>query len=303
MASNSVTPRTTIDQILSHPDFLAARALYIEECTRVYKMGVFPGNFGADAGRVTMLAVIVCLHARYAEHDRETWPTLKRLKETVASFGFASARFVDNFVARLVQTKFLELHQHPSDKRIRLLVPTELLLAWDREWMAAHFGPLALLFPEPGYPLALERNPDFQKAHGSASVPVLEGAVQVAWRNLDVVFFLTATSALSVLFKLCQLGGETQESSIREADLAALTSQLGVSRSHIRNILLAAEQRGFTVRHGDKNQFVMLTPLWIAAFDRFIADSLSYSDLTYQLGCQALAKMKSSNKNKTSPSP
>lgn len=265
-------------------------------------MGVFPGHFGADAGRVTMLAVIVCLHARYTEDDRDTWPTLKRLKETVASFGFASSRFVDNFVARLVQTKFLELHRHPADQRIRLLVPTELLLAWDREWMAAHFGPLALLFPEPGYPLALDRSPDFQKAHGSASVPILEGAVQVAWRNLDVVFFLTATSALSVLFKLCQLGGEAQDSSIREADLATLTSQLGVSRSHIRNMLLAAEQRGFTARHGDKNQYILLTPLWIAAFDRFIADSLSYSDLTYQLGRRALAEMQAVNEPKAAPS-
>lgn len=69
---------------------------------KVYGMGAFPGHFGADAGRVTTLAVIVCLHARYVEDDRETWPTLTRLKDVVIGFGFASPRLIDDFVARLV---------------------------------------------------------------------------------------------------------------------------------------------------------------------------------------------------------
>ncbi len=162
------------------------------------------------------------------------------------------------------------------------------LLRWDREWMAAHFEPLSILYPEPGYALALDRSPAFQTAHGSASVPVLEGAVKVAWRNLAVVFFLAATSALSILFTLCRLGGESTDSALREADLAVLAPQFGVSRSHIRNMLLAAEQHGFLARHGDKGQFIVLTPLWVEAFDRFIADSLSYSDVTYRLGQEVL---------------
>ncbi|MGE7416403.1 hypothetical protein [Methylobacterium tarhaniae] len=284
----------TTEEILSHPRFQECREVYIDNCIDVYKIEGFPGKSSADAGRVTTLAIIVCLHARYIEDDRETWPTLKRLKETVADFGFASPRFIDDFVARLVQTEFLELRHHPADSRVRLLVPTEALLRWDREWMAAHFEPLAVLFPEPGYALAIDRSPAFQKAHGGASVPVLEGAVKVAWRNLDVVFFLAATSALSILFTLCRLGGETTESGVREADLAVLAPQFGVSRSHIRNMLLAAEQHGFLARHGDKGQFIVLTPRWIAAFDRFIADSLSYSDLTYRLGCEALMKQNQS---------
>ena len=282
-----IVARHTVEEILSHPRFQDCRALYIDHCLDVYKPEGFPGKTGADAGRVTTLAIIVCLHARYVEDDRETWPTLKRLKETVADFGFASPRFIDDFVSRLVQTQFLELRHHPADSRVRLLVPTEALLRWDREWMAAHFEPLSILFPEPGYALALARSPAFQKAHGSASVPVLEGAVKVAWRNLAVVFFLAATSALSILFTLCRLGGETTDSALREADLAALAPRFGVSRSHIRNMLLAAEQHGFLARHGDKGQFV-LTPLWIEAFDRFIADSLSYSDITYRLGQELL---------------
>lgn len=283
------SPRISADAILSHPNFPDARAFYIEECIKVYKATTFPGKIGADAGRVTTLAIIVCLHARYAKDNRETWPTLKQLKQSVADFGFASPRLLDTFVARLAQTNFLTMQSHSRDRRIRLLVPTEALLSWDREWMAAHFGPLQILFPKPGYSLALDRSPTFQKAHGSASVPVLDGAVQVAWRNLDVVFFLTATSALSILFTLCRLGGEILGSNLREADLAAFAPEFGVSRSHIRNIVSAAEQRNFIARYGNKNQFIVLTSHWIDAFNKFIADSLSYSDLTYRLAHAALS--------------
>ncbi|WP_244476986.1 hypothetical protein [Methylobacterium sp. Leaf117] len=168
-------------------------------------------------------------------------------------------------------------------------MPTEALLAGDREWMAAHFAPLQVMFLDPGYVLALERDPRFQKAHGSASVAVFEGAATVAWRNLDVVFFLSATGALSILFTLCRMGGEEADSTIREADLSEIAPQFVVSRTHIRNILRAAKERGFIGHHGERRQFIRLTPAWITAFNRFMADSLAYSDLTYRLGLAALA--------------
>ena len=104
----------------------------------------------------------------------------------------------------------------------------------------------------------------------------------VAWRNLDVVFFLSATGALSILFTLCRMGGE-------EADLSEIAPQFGVSRTHIRNILRAAKERGFIGHHGERRQFIRLMPAWITAFNRFMADSQAYSDLTYRLGLAALA--------------
>lgn len=71
--------------------------------------------------------------------------------------------------------------------------------------------------------------------------------------------------------------------------MAAFAPEFGVSRSHIRNIVSAAEQRNFIARYGNKNQFIVLTPHWIDAFNKFIADSLSYSDLTYRLAQAALS--------------
>ncbi|PXW61434.1 hypothetical protein BY998_108136 [Methylobacterium sp. B4] len=44
----------------------------------------------------------------------------------------------------------------------------------------------------------------------------------------------------------------------------------------------------FLVRSGPRNAFIDLTPRWMAAFDRFIADSLVQGDLTYALVRRAL---------------
>lgn len=62
----------TPEQILAHPDFAAARRVFVSEHAKVYESGVFPAQFGADAGRVTTLAIIVCQHANYDPADRAT---------------------------------------------------------------------------------------------------------------------------------------------------------------------------------------------------------------------------------------
>ncbi|MFF8799409.1 MULTISPECIES: hypothetical protein [unclassified Methylobacterium] len=276
------------EDILAHPDFPSARRIFVTEHTKVYEVGTFPGQFGADVGRVTTLAIIVCLHAGYEPADRETWPTLSRLKDTVARFGFASPRLIDDFVTRLVQTGLLTLERQPDDNRVRLLCPTEPLLAWDREWMAAHYAPLAHLYPDPGYDAPLRRDVRFQAAHARAAIAAFDTIIAMTWSNLEIVYFLSSTSALIFLLSFFAMGGADPASRIRESDLARLAPRFGISRSHMRNVLAAARERGFLVRSGPRNAFIHLTPRWMAAFDRFIADSLVQGDLTYALARRAL---------------
>ncbi len=278
----------SVEEILAHPDFPAARALFVAEHARVYEAGTFPAQLGADVGRVTALAILVCLYAAHDPADRATWPTLNRLKDTVARFGFASPRLIDDFVARLVQTGYVEMERQPEDSRVRLLKPTERLLEWDRAWMAAHYAPLDLLYPEPGYGPPLRRDPAFQAAHAGAAPAAFDAIIAMTWSNLEIVFFLSATSALIILLSLFEMGATDPEARIREADLAPLAPRFGVSRTHIRNILSVAQERGFVVRSGPRNAFITLTPRWSAAFDRFIADSLVQSDLTYRLALRAM---------------
>ncbi|BAU89162.1 hypothetical protein MPPM_0557 [Methylorubrum populi] len=278
------------EQILGHPDFPIARRVFVSEHAKVYEAGVFPAQFGADAGRVTTLAIIVCQHAGYDPADRANWPTLSRLKDTVARFGFASPRLIDSFVARLVQTGYVELRQQPDDNRVRLLCPTERLLAWDRDWMAAHYAALEVLYPDPGFGPARRRDPAFQAAHARSAVAAFDAIIAMMWSNLEIIFFLSSTSALIILLSLFEMGGSDPASRIREADLVQLAPRFAVSRSHLRNILAVAQERNFLVRSGPRNAYIHLTPHWVAAFDRFIAGSLAQSDLTYRLALRHQAE-------------
>lgn len=287
LASGLLPDHRSVEDILAHPDFPAARRSFVVEHARVYEAGTFPAQLGADVGRVTTLAIIVCLYAAYDPADRATWPTLNRLKDTVARFGFASPRLIDDFVARLAQTGYVEMERQPDDNRVRLLKPTERLLAWDREWMAAHYAPLDLLYPDPGYGAPMRRDTAFQAVHAGAALAAFDAIIAMTWSNLEIVFFLSATSALIILLSFYEMGGADPDSRIREADLAQLAPRFGVSRTHIRNILGVAQERGFVVRSGPRNSIVHLTPRWMTAFDRFIADSLAQSDLTYRLAQQA----------------
>jgi hypothetical protein len=278
----------SVEEILAHPDFPAARRLFVAEHAKVYEAGTFPAQLGADVGRVTALAILVCLYAAYDPAERATWPTLNRLKDEVARFGFASPRLIDDFAARLAQTGYVEMERQPEDNRVRLLKPTERLLDWDREWIAAHYAPLDLLYPEPGYGPPLRRDRDFQAAHAGAAPAAFDAIAAMMWVNLEIVFFLSATSALIILLAFFEMGGADPDSRIREGDLAHLAPRFGVSRTHIRNILSVAQERGFVVRSGPRNAFLHLTPRWMTAFDRFIADSLVQSDLTYRLALRAM---------------
>ncbi len=280
----------TASAILAHPDFPAARRVFIAEQTKVYAVDAFPGRFGADVGRVTTLAIIVCLYANYDPADRETWPTLNKLKTTVARFGFASPRLIDAFVARLVRTGDLELEKRPGDSRVRFIRPTERLLAWDREWMASHYAALEILYPDPGFPYARERDAAFQAAHARGAIEAFDGIIAMIWSNMDLVYILSSTSALIVLLSVMEMTGSGAESTFREVDLGRVAPHFGVSRSHIRNILAVAESKGFLARSGSRNMLYQLTPSFLAAFDRFIADSLVHSDVTYRLGLRGLAQ-------------
>jgi hypothetical protein len=68
----------------------------------------------------------------------------------------------------------------------------------------------------------------------------------------------------------------------------------GVSRTHVREILLEAERAGFVQLSGRGGQLVQLTPAVIQVFDHFIADSLSGLDLMFQIALKTMASKKPS---------
>src|SRR6202051_2313518 len=105
------------DEILAHPLFVPARIAFVDAVLALYEGDPFLTRLLLEAGRYVTFVIIMCMHARYDEADRSTWPPRSRLKQSMAQFGLSSSRRVEALVARLVHTGFLELVLSKQDRR------------------------------------------------------------------------------------------------------------------------------------------------------------------------------------------
>jgi hypothetical protein len=86
-----------------------------------------------------------------------------------------------------------------------------------------------------------------------------------------------------ILIKLIQMAQATGEDAARGLLYSDIGARFGVSRTHVRDILVEAEAAGFVHLSDRGGQSVQLTSAVMQAFDRFIADSMSGLDLMYQI--------------------
>ncbi|GEL44398.1 hypothetical protein MEX01_49890 [Methylorubrum extorquens] len=192
----------TSGEILTHPDFAAMRQRYVAGTTACYEIASFPGGWQSAAYRVAIISAIICLHAAWDPADRATWPTLARLKEAGATFGLSSPRQIDDLVARLVETNYVVLERPDADGRLRLLVPTDKLLAWDRVLLSSYYGVLQDLYPDPGYGPAVARDPTLHLAQRRVAVVTFDVIGRFIARNGDIIPFLQMYQGFQVLMRV-----------------------------------------------------------------------------------------------------
>lgn len=273
----------TSGEILSHPRFAQMRRGYVAGTMACYEIASFPGGWQSAAYRVASIGAIVCLHAAWDPEDRTTWPTLARLKAAVATLGLSSPRQLDDLVARLSRTGHVALERPAADGRLRLLRPTDKLLAWDRAVLSSYYDVLHDLYPEPGYGPAVARHPDFHLAQRRVSVETFDVIARFMARNRDLMPFLHMYQGFHVLMRVILMREADAESTIRDGDFSDLITRFGVSRSHVRNILASAVAAGLLTEAGPGRKHLGPTPRGLAAVDRFIADTLASHDMTYRM--------------------
>lgn len=266
------------DAILSHPDFPRARATYFDRVLALYGDDVFLNKLLMEAVRIVAFAVAICMEAGYREDDRETWPTIGNLKKALALFGLASPRRIEHIVSRLLQTGYLESRVSPLDRRVRLLIPTAKMIEHDRDWLTAHYAPLAALFGEADYVLPLGGNRQFQRAQRQAATGIFTQSAMVLLRNPDVLLFLARDAGVLVLVELAKaVAGRATP--VVDLSLAQLGRRFAISRAHIRQLLLEAEAREL-VEIDQARRRITLKPRLLESLDRFVAEGMSNHDLT-----------------------
>ncbi len=231
--------------------------------------------------------LIVSLHLRHEASDRMTWPTPRRLKDELRMFGLGSERRIDALVARLIQLGYVESHPSEQDRRVRILSPTDKMMSLDREWLVYHYVPLHVMFPDPGYPEPMARDPAFQRAQRLIAADFSAEGAKIMADHPAVMRFINRDTGVLVLIKLIQMSAAGSAKGLSYSDIGA---RFGVSRTHVRTLLEDAAQHGDVSLSGRGGHLVELKPSILHAFDRFVAASMSGHDLLYKLARERMAK-------------
>ena len=280
-----VPAHLSADEILAYPRFPAAREAFVKGVLALYEYKPAVNRL-VEAGRGVLFLNVMCLHARYDEADRATWPTLRLVTETTTRQGVASPRRIHSLVAQFIDAGYLEIRLSPRDRRVRILTPTAKLVAHDQDWLVALYLPLQVLFPEPGYARIIERDPSFQMAQRLVSSGFFAFGAKVMASNPIVMQFMQRDAGMTILVKLMQLVGRKGGAAREELLYSDIGKRLGVSRTHVRKVLQEAEAGGLVRLTQEGGRSVAVTPALVQAFDRFVADGMSGHDLIYKLALQ-----------------
>ena len=262
--------RLRFEDIASHPQLPEARRVYLESFLKVYEGDPFLVRLLLQAGRFFVFHSAAVLEAAQDLSRRETWFTVAALKQQLAMFGYASGRQVDHLIARLREVGFLELQRAPSDGRVRLLATTDKLRSHHTEWLAAHYVPLAELYPDHDYGPVLSRNRAFHVLHCSLCLPFTPVSARLMITLPDtLLFFRHAAGPLiqNAALKAAMDAGDPNA----EIPYIQAADRFGVSRTHVRNLMNAAQSAGLVRIIGRGGHSIVILPRFWASYDRGLA--------------------------------
>jgi hypothetical protein len=274
-------PRLQLEDIVAHPRLPEARKVYIDRFLDIYGGDPFVVRLLIESGRFLVYHVTAILEAAHDPARRATWPTVGNLKRQMALFGLASGRQIDHLIARLCEVGFMELRPSEEDRRVRILRPSEKLRAHDRDWRAAHFAPLTVLYPEHDYGGVMRGDPTFHDICLRTSAAFLPLAAKVMLSVPDMMLFLDRAAGYPVLAALLQAAMAEPDSRHAAVPYADVGERFGVSRTHVRELLVAAEERGLVKLHARGGRRVEILPRLWSSHDRGLAGGMYINDLIH----------------------
>lgn len=265
------------EEILGHPAFIEARRVWVDGMLGLYENNPFLSRLLAVTQRSAVFFNTLVLAAAHDPDDRSTWPTIGLLQETMIPYQVSSRRSIEAIVARFVETGYITRQPVTVDHRVRLLTPTEKMIAHDLDWLKVYYSPLALMFPARGYAPPMRRDPAFRTALRRVGRPSITEGVKVLTSNPTITFIMNRDAGMMILIKLVQTGAAHGVSPVGFGDLA---DRFGISRTHVRRLLRDAEAEGLLRLSPDG---VALELPLVRSFDRFLADCMAGFHYLFQL--------------------
>lgn len=274
-------PRLSVEDICQHPRIDEARKVFLDRFLALYSGDPYTIRLLIESGRFLVYHLAGVLDAGVDPARRETWLTITRLKQEMSRFGLASDRHIDGLIARLCSAGFMDLKPAEQDRRVRILKPTEKLKSHDRDWLAAHIAPLEVLFPEHDYSAVMEQDTLFHARYRRISIPFLPLGASLLLSLPDSMLFFNHAAGAVVHAELLRSAMSAPDYPDGVIPGAGLGERFGVSRTHVRQLLVAAENAGLVRLSARGSGSVQVLPRQWASYDRGMAVGMYLHDLIY----------------------
>lgn len=219
----------TAGGILEHLRFAEAQAAHVDAMVALFANDRFVTRMMSDASVIHFRGFLVGWHFAFDERDPATWATPSNLRHALVGRNLASPRRVGDMIARFLQAGYVMPEPSPGDRRMRILVPTDLLIAHDRDHLAAYHLFLLTLFPGRGYEWVLTKDEGTHRILRAATVRDLPHALSAMTHAAMRLFLARDAGYLALLLVMqAHLSGRDGPT------WTAMSDVLGVSRSHLR---------------------------------------------------------------------
>ncbi|MFD1745487.1 hypothetical protein ACFSE1_08455 [Rhizobium helianthi] len=204
--------------------------------------------------------LVVIMHCE-AELNLGPAATLAALKSE-----FEQSRTLSAFIGLLKCTGFIRNGEHPNDQRVRTLVPSAMLIGGLKSWLMQHVkcGAMAgIEFPVPDLAGRLDADPYFATHYIAATRNVLYRTRASLEQRHAWAMFDRFDCGDRVCLMLLKAHYECEQTGNAEPwfplEVSRIASQIGISQSHVRNIVNAAETAGY-LKLNKRSGEICLTP-------------------------------------------
>ncbi len=270
-----------IDAMSRHPRMAEARRHHLDLFIALYDNDPFLARLLIEGGRIVLFNVLIVLDHAYDPKHRETWPTVRRIKDEIGRFGLASDRHIDELIKRLESVGFVESRPAPQDRRLRLVRPTARMVAHDQDWLIATLAPAIHLHPERDFSRLTQRDQVFHARFRRHTLEIMPYVAELFAQLGPMLLFLQFAGGSLVVAALLQDSMKANSPAGASLPYTTIGDRFGVSRTQVRKIMKAAEDAGLVRLHGRGGHDVEILPALWQAFDRGIATGAHLVEAVY----------------------
>lgn len=246
-----------------------ARAVFIEGASGLLRNAGLLNKAISTLPRHLIFGFALRVHAQHVFDPEAPELTLTRLQRLVGDHGGISAGRVSAQVLLLRKLGLITTRQ-ASDRRQRILVPTERMLTEDHRWLMSRFEPLG--------PLGLfhlteeERTtPEFSLAFRAAWTTRADQIAAFSERYPSIAFFFMRDGGYSTMLELLREWQKTGSAHVA-FDVASTASAFCVSKSQIWNLLHGAQVLGLIEAKAPAWRSINLSERLLTDFDVWFND-------------------------------